>query len=1218
MAKSTYQIIVELNGAKEAEASLKTLGTAAGLSGAALLALSGVAAKASNDYEFALAKVGTVSSDVSKNTKQYEEAVTSLTNTLGNTLSRTEAVSASYDIASAGYTKQADLLAVLDGSQKTAIAGFSDLNTVGNAVTSTMNAFGASLGATATVQEKVNRVTNEMLVTQNLGKIVVAEYATQVGRVASTAAATGVSLEELNAYIATATSNGVSAEQAFTSFSAILSNVQKPTAEAKKEAQRLGIEFDATALKTKGFGGILNELSTNTKTSDDTLSTLFGSIEAIKGVAATSGVNIQKFNSNLQAMKDQAGAAGDAVDKAYTTMAGTRAVKAQAALKTLNDALVSLGQGVVIAMEPVLKALKFLADGFNALPDPIKQTTGFLVALTGGALTLAGAIVVVSGSIGVLTGALSTVLGIGTAILPVFGGASAALATQELLVASNSGAWLAYAASLGTAETATGGAAIATGALNLALLPVLATVGLVAAAVGALTLAWEHYNNIEIERKNEAISQDLKDTQSLTDATMRLVEQMKKSGKALPEAQYQALRAALKAAATETNGLSNFLRILDTDQAKAAAGTLVTSEAFKELSGGTTAAASAAGDFTLASNGAWVSTKQSTEATKAAKDATDKAKAAQEAHTKAVQDFIDKADKQVTAVTSMANAQIAYAKARQVGGASEAETTQTISALQDTLYRKTEGLRQKELQNTQLSANQRATIEESLAQTILAHTQALYEAKWKLQDLSLKRLQDSLSSEKSLVEANADTTLAILEDEHSRGLTSELEYRAKVFNASKSRDEATEALQQKQTDAFVANIDEKLKYTKAGSAEEAALVLKANEEIAKNDKARNADFRDLVKQRSEYLKAKLKEEEDDTKSSYQKRTETARLASEAQKNFQDALSGSQTFLDGTVSLYEKISKSLQDQNTSQTTRNTLLGVSKQLTADLAGLGIGITGNLNTELGLEQVLAQLAKAKFAIQIAILEAKKDELALTYQIQESDLQGQKALNEVKLQDATLSESDRRQAELQIQLADRKLGLLRDQLAVNTRNLDLQEKLARVENTVTTALNSEASKKRVAATGAATSSSSAPVTFAAPSTGISLTTTGPDGTKTINNGAAQAAPKEATSDALQKSIETAATSTSTNTKDILATAKETKVSSQTLLGVSQAQLPKLNDVSNTTKSLVSLATTRNSLLGEIKGQVTGLRGDVSGLSNSISNLAAKAATPAPRPTSR
>jgi len=188
----------------------------------------------------------------------------------------------------------------------------SDINTVGNAVTSVLNAYGKSANDAAALVDG-------FIQTQNDGKIILNEYAQLIGRLAPTAAAAGVGVNELNAAIATITAQGVPAEATFTGLNQAIISILKPSAEATELAQKLGIDFNEAGLRAKGFGGLLEEVKAKTGGSTTALIKLFESVDALKAVLPLVNDDLVKYNQNLD---KQAKASGIA-DKATDELGGT-------------------------------------------------------------------------------------------------------------------------------------------------------------------------------------------------------------------------------------------------------------------------------------------------------------------------------------------------------------------------------------------------------------------------------------------------------------------------------------------------------------------------------------------------------------------------------------------------------------------------------------------------------------------------------------------------------------------------------------------------------------------------------------------------------------------------------------------------------------------------------------------------------------------------------
>lgn len=545
MAKSFYSIIIDLQGDKETKGGLEDIGKAAGLTGAALTAFSAAAAKTAASYETSLAAVQTIADESTGSLAEYDAAVTDLSNRMGGALSINQAAAASYDVLSSGYKDQADVLYILEQGQKTATGGFAELADITDATTTILNSYGDQLGDNLSVQEKVAKINDQMIQTQNLGKIVAGQYAAKIGSVASTAAVAGVGFEELNAAIATSTSNGVSAGSTFAGTNQILSQLSKPTKEAQEAAAALGIEFNAAALKSKGLSGVLSDVIGAGGASTETMFKLFGSVEAVK-VAMTLVKNEgAQFENAIAGMGDSVGAS----DAAFNIMSDTVEFKATAALNKLNNTMVRLGQGALLAIEPIIDLISFLAGKFNELPVPLQQAIGLLTLATGVVLTAGGAILILSTSLGAIAGAWAT--------------ATTAAAAFQLAL---SGMTL---ASVGAGLASVGAAALVAAPYLLA----------VAAAIAAVAAAAEYMKNIEIEKEANRYLGALSATEDLASKAQIMANKIFESGQALPDSEFDAFIQVLKDADDGTGTLSGQITALTNVQNRAKNGTLEMSDA---------------------------------------------------------------------------------------------------------------------------------------------------------------------------------------------------------------------------------------------------------------------------------------------------------------------------------------------------------------------------------------------------------------------------------------------------------------------------------------------------------------------------------------------------------------------------------------------------------------------------------------------------------------
>ena len=289
--------------------------------------------------DFASTKVKTLGVDVDA----LKPKLSTLSNELSGQASQLDLLSASYDVASAGFAEVSELTDVLKASQLGATGGFSELATVADATTSVLNAYGKS-------SDEAAALIDGFIQTQNDGKIVVDQYAQQIGRLAPIAAGAGVGIDELNAAISTVTATGVPVESTFAGLRQVIAAIQKPTSEASKAAEKLGIDFSATALKTKGLGGVLEELVAKGGASEETLAQFFGSVEARTAILPLLNDQLVSFNQNLANQANAQGVAAKAAFEAQNTIQGQ--------LQRLGAAFTNLtteGSEFGIAIREVLK-----------------------------------------------------------------------------------------------------------------------------------------------------------------------------------------------------------------------------------------------------------------------------------------------------------------------------------------------------------------------------------------------------------------------------------------------------------------------------------------------------------------------------------------------------------------------------------------------------------------------------------------------------------------------------------------------------------------------------------------------------------------------------------------------------------------------------------------------------------------------------------------------
>lgn len=286
--------------------------------------------------------------------EQLQRQLLGVSNRLKGLVSQTELTTAAYDVASAGFTDAADATNVLEAASRGAIGGLSDLGTVADATTSVLNAYGLS-------SDKAAKLVDGFIQTQNDGKIIVGQYAAQIGRVAPIAAAAGVGIEELNAAISAVTAQGVPVESTFAGLRQAIAGVIKPTEEAKKAAELLGIDFSSAAIKAKGFGGFLQDVIDKTGGSEVALTKLFGSVEAVATIVPLANDGLVKFNQSLDNQKNSAGAA----ERATEDLGGTVSAQVGSIIKNIGNVARALDTFLGPAIQRIITQTNNLISAFS-------------------------------------------------------------------------------------------------------------------------------------------------------------------------------------------------------------------------------------------------------------------------------------------------------------------------------------------------------------------------------------------------------------------------------------------------------------------------------------------------------------------------------------------------------------------------------------------------------------------------------------------------------------------------------------------------------------------------------------------------------------------------------------------------------------------------------------------------------------------------------------
>lgn len=264
--------------------------------GGAITGAFAVGARAAMDFGHGMANVSTLGV---KDLKGLETGVKSVARTFGTDLNDT--AEQMYQTISAGIPEDAAIM-VLETAARGAAAAHGELSSAVDMGTSVLNAYGKNAGSAVEINKNFTDVMGMAATAVKLGKTTLDEMGGSLGRVAPLANSAGVSMGEMYASIAALTSGGIQTTEAVSGLKQVLANIVKPGSEAAQVASDLGIQFDATTLKSMGLAGFLDMVKNSTGGNVETMAQLFGSVEAVNTVLSLTGAQAGMFTKALGEM----------------------------------------------------------------------------------------------------------------------------------------------------------------------------------------------------------------------------------------------------------------------------------------------------------------------------------------------------------------------------------------------------------------------------------------------------------------------------------------------------------------------------------------------------------------------------------------------------------------------------------------------------------------------------------------------------------------------------------------------------------------------------------------------------------------------------------------------------------------------------------------------------------------------------------------------------
>lgn len=363
--------------------------------------------KMAMDYEDSIAKVSTISDDAQVPLKNLSNEILKLSNDTG--IASTEIANNVYDAISAGQ-QTGDSVNFVTNSTKLAKAGYAEAGQSLDLLTTILNSYGMA-------SSEVNRVSDILIQTQNVGKVTVGELSESMGKVIPTANALGVNLEQVSVGYEIMTSKGIKAAETTTYMNSMLNEMGKSGSSASNAVKAAtGKSFQDLMASGKSLGDVLAAMDGYAKKSGKSLSDMFGSSEAAKAALVLVTNAGQDFNKNLADMANVSGA----TDAAFEKVNSTANQKLKISLNQLKNTGIELGAQLLPYVNQFAQWLSKMVKAFSKLSPETKsfimQIAG-VIAVVGPALMIFGKIVGVIGSVVNAFKALSSVLSIGKTII---------------------------------------------------------------------------------------------------------------------------------------------------------------------------------------------------------------------------------------------------------------------------------------------------------------------------------------------------------------------------------------------------------------------------------------------------------------------------------------------------------------------------------------------------------------------------------------------------------------------------------------------------------------------------------------------------------------------------------------------------------------------------------------------------------------------------------
>ena len=329
--------------------------------------------EAADKFETSMAKINTIAGLSGTGLSSMSSQIKTASADMG--VASTDLAEATYQAMSAGI----DVNKAVDfASQATqlSIGGFTDATTAVDTLTTVLNAYGMTA-------EDTQHVEDDLVTTQNLGKTTVNELGASLGKVIPTAAAYGVSIDQVCAAYSELTNKGIKTKTTTTYLNSMFNELGDAGSKVGKTLKdETGQSFGELMKSGKTLGDVLTILYGTVDNNSEAFMNMWSSSEAAKGAIDIASDSGAKYSKMLAAMGDNAGA----TSAAFETMEDTGEqldAKLSTSFENLKIAVGdALGPSLDTVHEGMIGLIEPLTDFCEENPKVVTAIGGIVAGMT--------------------------------------------------------------------------------------------------------------------------------------------------------------------------------------------------------------------------------------------------------------------------------------------------------------------------------------------------------------------------------------------------------------------------------------------------------------------------------------------------------------------------------------------------------------------------------------------------------------------------------------------------------------------------------------------------------------------------------------------------------------------------------------------------------------------------------------------------------------------